>query len=1202
MGGGVRRVTLAVRVVAAMLLAASTLLWVSGSMVGAWSSNDGAVATFGGTQHDSAHGIAVDSSGNIYTTGRFRDTVDFDPGAGTANLTSNGGDSDIYVSKLDSSGSYVWAKSFGTTNCCEIGYGIGVDSSGNVYTIGTFMSTVDFDPGAGTANLTASDFLDAFVLKLDSSGNYVWAKSFTGTGNVYAASMAVDSSGNIYTTGYFTETADFDPGAGTANLTSNGGYDVFVSKLDSSGNYVWAKSFGSSGRGSDALDGTDYGLSVAVDSSGNVYTTGKFEYTADFDPGAGTANLTSSTNNGGNSCCLYSDDAFVLKLDSSGNYVWAKSFTGTGDMRGNSVAVDSSGNIYTTGYFTETADFDPGAGTANLTSNAGYDAFVSKLDSSGNYVWVKSFTGTGNTQGGPVAVDSSGNVYTAGKFEGTADFDPGAGTANLTSNGGDDAFGDDAFVSKLDSSGNYVWAKSFGGDKEETVTEMVVDSSGNVYTAGRFEGTADFDPGAGTLNLTSNGDDDAFVSKLDSSGDLAAAAYPGMTLSKTSGSVSEAGGTDSFTVVLDAQPSSDVVLSVESSDTGEATVAPATVTFTSGNWNTAQTITVAGVDDDLTDGNQTATVTVSVVDGSSADAFDPLADQTVAVTNADDDSFGLSVVQSDGSTGTTESGDTDSFTVTLNTQPASDVVVSVVSSDTGEVTVAPATVTFTSGNWNTAQTITVTGVDDDLVDGTQNATVTLSVVDASSDDDYDSVADAVVSVTNAETDSTVATTTTTTTTTAPSVSASVVLSVVAAGSDAFLSWVPSPAGGVQSYVLAWRGPSGNWSTHSTYDGGVLPEDTLFDLADGTHSFQILTSYTDGNSVLSNTESITVPTPLPGPTVNPELIAVGPFDCAAYPSLIQVIGTPGVGHSVKQLDLNTGEYSEIFSIPFNRTPSYTHLNGIGINPVDGALYGLMQVQGFGYLVRFDDAGNVAFVARVPAMSNAGDVDAQGRFMWDSERTNFYVLSGIAEMEGFADPGDAADKSKITPVVTGTDGVADVAALSVDLGAGERSYAMGVNGRNHKLQIWSYDNQPEAWIIDLFENGSPAQLTNGGFGAAWSHEDRIYFASNSGAGVYEIDIPSIDLNAKTADIRRVANSQATAINDGTTCIGIDVPPPGPTVNPELIEVGPFDCAAYPALIQIMGKTNSGMEVKQLDIAPASTPRSIPSRLIAPHRSPG
>ncbi|HJM73623.1 MAG TPA: hypothetical protein QF651_08750, partial [Acidimicrobiales bacterium] len=250
-----------------------------------------------------------------------------------------------------------------------------------------------------------------------------------------------------------------------------------------------------------------------------------------------------------------------------------------------------------------------------------------------------------------------------------------------------------------------------------------------------------------------------------------------------------------------------------------------------------------------------------------------------------------------------------------------------------------------------------------------------------------------------------------------------------------------------------------------------------------------------------------------------------------------MGTPGVGHSVKQLDVTSGQYSTIFSISANRNPSYTHLNGIGINPGDGALYGLMRVKGFGYLVRFDAAGNVAFVARVPAMSNAGDVDGEGTFVWP-RGNSFYTLSGIAGMEGFADPGDAANKSQIAPLVTGTGGVADVAALRVDLGDGERPYAMGVNTSDHKLRIWAYDDTPEAWTINLvITDGSPA-LTNGGFGAAWSHEDRIYFSSNSGAGVYEIDVPSIDLNAKTADIRRVANSQATAINDGTTCIGIDI----------------------------------------------------------------
>ncbi|HJP25320.1 MAG TPA: SBBP repeat-containing protein, partial [Acidimicrobiales bacterium] len=288
----------------------------SGPPAGAWSSDNGAVAVFSsypGIKGDEVYSVAVDSSGNVYTTGYFNGTVDFDPGPGTANLTAkNISHSDAFVSKLDSSGNYVWAKSFGGIGK-DYGYSVAVDSSGNVYITGRFEGhanenhIVDLDPGSGTTNVTHNGNGDVFVSKLDSSGDLVWAKSFGGSGTDYGHSVAVDSSGNVYTTGYFNDTVDFDPGAGTTNLTSNGSSDVFVSKLDSSGNYVWAKNLGGTG--------LDYGYSVAVDSSGNVYTTGGFRGTVDFDPGSGTANLTA-----------VGTEAFVSKLDSSGNYVWAKSF------------------------------------------------------------------------------------------------------------------------------------------------------------------------------------------------------------------------------------------------------------------------------------------------------------------------------------------------------------------------------------------------------------------------------------------------------------------------------------------------------------------------------------------------------------------------------------------------------------------------------------------------------------------------------------------------------------------------------------------------------------------------------------------------------------------------------------------------------------------------------------------------------------
>ena len=209
---------------------------------------------------------------------------------------------------------------------------------------------------------------------------------------------------------------------------------------------------------------------------------------------------------------------------------------------------------------------------------------------------------------------------------------------------------------------------------------------------------------------------------------------PGFSVSEASGTVSESGSTQTFTVVLTGDPSSDVVIDVSSSDTGEATVSASSLTFTSSNWDTPQTVTVAGIDDTATDGNQTTDVTVTVNDSSTADsAYDALSDLAVAVTTADDDSAGVTVAASGGSTTVSEAGSTDTFTVVLNTQPTSDVMFDVTASDTGEATVAPATLTFTNSNWNTPQTIPVTGVDDTAADGDQVSTVTVAVNAAASD-------------------------------------------------------------------------------------------------------------------------------------------------------------------------------------------------------------------------------------------------------------------------------------------------------------------------------------------------------------------------------------------------------------------------------------------------------------------------------------
>ena len=141
-----------------------------------------AVAKFGGTLTDQSYSIVVDSSGNVYTTGRFNGTADFDPGPGTANLVSSGS-TDVFVSKLNSAGELVWVKQLGGTSTAgDFSESVAVDSSGNVYTTGWFNGTADFDPGAGTANLVSAGNSDVFVSKLDSTGTFVWAKQLSGTG------------------------------------------------------------------------------------------------------------------------------------------------------------------------------------------------------------------------------------------------------------------------------------------------------------------------------------------------------------------------------------------------------------------------------------------------------------------------------------------------------------------------------------------------------------------------------------------------------------------------------------------------------------------------------------------------------------------------------------------------------------------------------------------------------------------------------------------------------------------------------------------------------------------------------------------------------------------------------------------------------------------------------------------------------------
>ena len=341
---------------------------------------------------------------------------------------------------------------------------------------------------------------------------FEWAKSIGSRTHDQGYSVVTDGKGNVYITGDFWGTADFDPGPKTANLTSVGWSDIFFAKYDAGGNYLWAKSIGS--------NAADAAYSIATDRSGNIYITGLFYRAVDFDPGPAKAYRTSAGKY----------DIFFAKYDASGNYLWAKNIGGASDDFGRSISTDANGNVYITGAFRGRFDFIPGAKGTHRRSVGGTDIFIAKYDTDGNGLWVKTIGSTGDDYGTNITTDGSGNIYVTGRFQETADFDPGAEKSNLTAVGGADIF-----FAKYDSGGKHLWSKSIGSLFDDKGSGIVTDGSGNVYITGHFYGTADFDPGPGTANLIGAGWEDIYFAKYDSDGNYLWA--------KNIGSATDDGGT-----------------------------------------------------------------------------------------------------------------------------------------------------------------------------------------------------------------------------------------------------------------------------------------------------------------------------------------------------------------------------------------------------------------------------------------------------------------------------------------------------------------------------------------------------------------------------------------------------------------------------------------------------------------------------------
>ncbi len=431
--------------------------------------------------------IAVDNMNNVYVAGYLNDSVDVDPSSSTNYLV--GGNDDIYFAKYDANGNLIWANVIPSQGW-NYATDILIDKTNNVIISGHCSSLADFDPGPGTLILPQQACVAySYIAKYNSSGNLIWAKSF---GDQYASTpsdLAIDNNNNIYITGTFFNTLDFDPSANTAYLNSNG-TGVYFAKYDANGNYIWAKQLSGVGQygGASSLECSD---------NGNIFLSGYFGGTVDFNPGSSTNHLTAIT----------SADRYFAKYDSNGNYIWANSINVNENgylLVGRSIelAIDAQENIILTGNFNNNVDFDPSPNQNMISAPSGYSTFICKYDIVGNLTWAKAIIGNFCISNS-ITMDCEDNFYLTGPF-GSADFDPSVGVVNLTSNA---PLATMNFIAKYDINGNYKWATRIGnnGYGSGTIPSVITVKDDKQYVAGAFKQSADFDPSNNNYILSASG-------------------------------------------------------------------------------------------------------------------------------------------------------------------------------------------------------------------------------------------------------------------------------------------------------------------------------------------------------------------------------------------------------------------------------------------------------------------------------------------------------------------------------------------------------------------------------------------------------------------------------------------------------------------------------------------------------------------------
>jgi hypothetical protein len=373
---------------------------------------------------------------------------------------------------------------------------IETDRVGNVFVLGAFSGTVDFDPGPSTLILNSSN-LDPFIIKMDAAGGLVWVKQLTAlqglTSVANAVCLTIDTLGDIYIGGNFNGLIDFDPGPLTYTMfCSQASNNGFLVKLSASGNFLWAKQ----------LEGAFDIFDLIINRKQNVSLTGKFSGAADFDPGPGLFTLTSGSN----------ANAFLLKLDRTGNFHWAKALISSQVGSGQTLAIDKYDRIIFGGRVGQGTDMDPGAGVLTSSNSCGY---ICIIDSGGAFIHCKMFYGGCYV----TSISSPKDVLVGGFCVSVTDLDPGPGQYFTSSQ-------TNGFLARLDSSGSFLSAQEIIKSGQSALSSLKISTlkSNEYYLTGLFTGTYDLDPGPGIFTITAKSDQfawkDIFCARYSSSGTL----------------------------------------------------------------------------------------------------------------------------------------------------------------------------------------------------------------------------------------------------------------------------------------------------------------------------------------------------------------------------------------------------------------------------------------------------------------------------------------------------------------------------------------------------------------------------------------------------------------------------------------------------------------------------------------------------------